>query len=56
MQIDESCIDPLETTLVVMECCLNEKSTPPSIQTILISSNVGVGGLKLRILRRKRKS
>ncbi len=46
---------PIETTLVVMECCLNEKSIPPSIPTILPSSSVGFGGLKLRTLSRKPK-
>jgi hypothetical protein len=55
MEIDESCIDQLETTLVVMECFLNEKSTPPSIPTILPSSNVGVHGLRLQMLIRKPK-
>ncbi len=56
MEIDKSCTDPLKTTLVVMECCLNEKSTPPSIPTILLSSNVGVGDLRLQTLVRKPKS
>ncbi len=56
MEIDESCTNQLETTLVVMECCLNEKSTPPSIPTILPSSNVGVRGLRLQMLVRKPKS
>ncbi len=46
MEIDKPCFDPIETTLVVMECCLHEKSTPPSIPIILPSS-AGVGGLKL---------
>jgi hypothetical protein len=26
--IDETCVDPTMTTLIVMEGCLNEKSTP----------------------------
>ncbi len=56
MEIDESCTDQLETTLVVTECFLNEKSTPPSIPTILPSSNVGVRGLRLQMLVRKPKS
>jgi hypothetical protein len=47
MEIDEPCTDPIETTLIVMGCCLNEKSTPPSIPTILPSSSVGVVGLRL---------
>ncbi len=37
MDIDEPCIDPIETTLLVMDCCLNEKSTPTSIPTFLPS-------------------
>jgi hypothetical protein len=32
MDIDEPCINLIETTLLVMECCLNEESTPTSIQ------------------------
>jgi hypothetical protein len=40
-------VDPIEITLVFMECYLNEKSTPPSIPTNFHSSNVGVGGLRL---------
>jgi hypothetical protein len=47
MEIDELCTHPIETTLVVMGCCLNEKSTPPSIPTILPSSSVTIIGLKL---------
>jgi hypothetical protein len=42
--------------LLVVECCLNEKSTPTSIPTFLLSWSVGVGGLKLRPLTRKQKS
>jgi hypothetical protein len=38
-----------------MGCCLNEKSTPPSIPTILPSSSVGVIGLKLRTSAKKPK-
>jgi hypothetical protein len=30
-----------------MECCLNEKSTPPLIPTILPPSSASVGGLRL---------
>ncbi len=56
MEIDKSCTNPPETTLFVMECFLNEKSTPPSIPTILVFSNAGVGGLKLQMLVRKPKS
>jgi hypothetical protein len=37
MDIDEPYIDPIETTLLVVECCLNEKSTPTSIPTFLLS-------------------
>jgi hypothetical protein len=42
MQIDDSCTNPPETTLVIIKFCLNEKSTPPSIPTILLYSNAGV--------------
>jgi hypothetical protein len=38
-----------------MECCLNEKSTSPSIPTILPSSNACVGGLRLQALARNPK-
>jgi hypothetical protein len=47
MEIDEPCIDPTKKTLVVMECRINEKSTPPSIPTILPSSSASVGCLRL---------
>jgi len=47
MEIDEPCFDPTKTTIVVMECCLHEKSTPPSIPIILPFSSAGVGGLRL---------
>jgi len=47
MEIDEPCFDSTKMTLVVMECYLHEKSTPPSIPIILPSSNAGVGGLRL---------
>jgi hypothetical protein len=56
MDIDEPCTNPIEITLVVMECCLNEKSTPPSIPSILPSSNACVSGLRLQALARKPKS
>jgi hypothetical protein len=56
MKIDEPCTNLIETTLIVMGCCLNEKSTPPSIPTILPSSSVGVIGLRLRTLAKKPKS
>jgi hypothetical protein len=56
MEINKSCTDPPKTTLVVMECCRNEKSTPPSIPTILPSSNVSVGGMRLQTLVKKPKS
>jgi hypothetical protein len=56
MDIDEPCTNLIEITLVVMECCLNEKSTPPSIPTILPSSSACVGGLRLQALVRKPKS
>jgi hypothetical protein len=36
MEINEPCTNPIETTLIVMGCCLNEKSTPPSIPTICL--------------------
>jgi hypothetical protein len=56
MDIDESYTNPTKTTLLVMECCLNEKSTPISIPTFLPFSSVGVGGLKLQTLAKKQKS
>ncbi len=56
MDIDEPCTNPIEITFVVMECCLNEKSTPPSIPTILPSSSACVGGLRLQALVKKPKS
>ncbi len=56
MEIDKPCFDPIETTLIVMECCLHEKSTPPSIPIIMPSSSVGVGGLRLWALTKKPKS
>jgi hypothetical protein len=37
MDIDETYINLIETTLLVMECCLNEESTPTSIPTFLPS-------------------
>jgi hypothetical protein len=40
-------MDPIKIMLVFMECYINEKSTPPSIPTILHSSSVSVGGLRL---------
>jgi len=46
MKIDEPCFDSTEMTLVVMECYLHEKSTPPLITIILPSSSVGVSGLR----------
>ncbi len=56
MEIDELCTNPMETTLIVMGCCLNEKSAPPSIPTILLSPSVGVIGLRPRTLAKKPKS
>jgi hypothetical protein len=56
MEIDEPCFDSIEMTLVVMECYLHEKTTPPSIPIILPSLSVGVDGLRLWALIRKPKS
>jgi hypothetical protein len=42
MDIDEPCTNPAKITSVIMECCINEKSTPPSIPTILPSSSACV--------------
>jgi len=56
MEIGKPCTNLTKATLVVMECCLNEKSIPPSIPTILPSSSLGVGGMRLRALARKPKS
>ncbi len=48
MEIYEACTNPTYTTLIIMESCVNEKSTTTSIPTILLSSE-RVGGLKLQM-------
>jgi hypothetical protein len=56
MEIHEPCINPIETTLVVMECCLMKNQHHHQSYQFCLLSSVGVGGPRVQVLARKPKS